>query len=111
MTNFMHLKIGIITISLLAAALAWTPFVDAAPGKPSASKDISDLNGDSVVDLDDLVDASEIARRLGVKRPQVVHDWRRRHDDFPEPVAHLGNGHIWLWPEVKRWARSTGRLG
>jgi predicted DNA-binding transcriptional regulator AlpA len=61
------------------------------------------------VDLDDLVDATEIARRLNVKRPQVVHDWRRRHEDFPEPVAFLGNAHVWLWPDVEKWARSTGR--
>jgi predicted DNA-binding transcriptional regulator AlpA len=62
------------------------------------------------VDLNDLVDATEIARRLNVKRPQVVHDWRRRHGEFPEPVAFLGNSHVWLWPEVKSWAKSTGRI-
>jgi predicted DNA-binding transcriptional regulator AlpA len=62
------------------------------------------------VDIEDLVDATEIAHRLGVKRPQVVHDWRRRHEDFPAPVAHLGNGNVWIWPEVASWARATGRL-
>jgi hypothetical protein len=61
------------------------------------------------VDLDNLVDASTIAARLGVGRPQVVHDWRRRHPDFPQPVLRLANVHIWLWPEVERWARTTGR--
>ena len=61
------------------------------------------------VDVDDLVDAAEIARRLGVKRPQVVHDWRRRHDDFPQPVTHLGNSYVWLWPEINHWAIATGR--
>ncbi|MEZ5140672.1 MAG: hypothetical protein R2702_06650 [Acidimicrobiales bacterium] len=62
------------------------------------------------VDLDDLVDASEIARRLGVARPQVVHDWRRRHPDFPAPVKRLANIHIWLWPDVEFWAKKTDRL-
>ena len=62
------------------------------------------------VDLDDLVDASEIAKRLSVARPQVVHDWRRRHADFPKPVKRLANVHIWLWSEVEPWARRTGRL-
>ena len=62
------------------------------------------------VDLDDLVDTSEIARRLGVGRPQVVHDWRRRHADFPQPVLRIANVHLWLWPEVAAWARTTGRL-
>ena len=57
-----------------------------------------------------LVGASEIAARLAVKRPQVVHDWRRRHDDFPEPVAKLRTALIWYWPDVEAWARMTGRL-
>ena len=63
------------------------------------------------VDIDDLVDAVEIARRIGVARPQVIHDWRRRHEDFPKPVARFGNAHVWLWQDVERWALSTGRLG
>ena len=62
------------------------------------------------IDTDNLVGASEIAARLGVKRPQVVHDWRRRYDDFPEPVAHLRQALVWSWPDVERWARATGRL-
>jgi predicted DNA-binding transcriptional regulator AlpA len=62
------------------------------------------------VDIDDLVDAVEIAHRTGVGRPQVVHDWRRRHAAFPKPVARYGNAHVWLWPDVESWALSTGRL-
>ena len=49
-------------------------------------------------------------KRLGVKRPQVVHDWRRRHDGFPEPVATLKTAMIWYWPHVEAWARETGRI-
>lgn len=63
------------------------------------------------IDAEHLVGAAEIATRLGVKRPQVVHDWRRRYEDFPEPVAHLRQALVWNWPDVERWARSTGRLG
>lgn len=63
------------------------------------------------VDLDEIVGASEIAARLGVKRPGVVHDWRRRHAEFPQPVKTLEAGHLWLWSDVERWARRTGRLG
>jgi len=62
------------------------------------------------IDVDQLVGAAEIAQRLGVKRPQVVHDWRRRHADFPEPVAVLEQAMVWSWPDVARWARKTGRL-
>jgi hypothetical protein len=57
-----------------------------------------------------LVGAAEIAERLGVARPQVVHDWRRRHPDFPQPVAQLRQALVWAWPDIEKWARRTGRL-
>ena len=62
------------------------------------------------VDVNDLVGAFEIAQRLGVARSQVVHEWRRRHRDFPEPVATLKPALIWDWREVEHWARKSGRL-
>jgi predicted DNA-binding transcriptional regulator AlpA len=63
-----------------------------------------------MVDADDLVGAAEVAERLDVSRPQVVHMWRRRHPEFPAPVAQLAMGLVWAWPDVERWARGTGRL-
>lgn len=57
---------------------------------------------------DELVGVAEIAERLGVGT-SVVHDWRRRHDAFPEPEVRLRMGLIWIWADVERWARSTGR--
>lgn len=62
------------------------------------------------VAVQDLVGAHEIAERLGVARPQVVHDWRRRHADFPQPIAQLKTALIWEWTEVEKWAVKTGRL-
>jgi len=62
------------------------------------------------VDVEQLVGAAEIAARLGVGKSTVVHDWRRRHPDFPKPVAHLKTALIWDWPDVEAWARATGRL-
>ena len=59
--------------------------------------------------MDQLVGAAEIADRLGVQRPQVVHSWRARHNDFPAPVAQLRTALVWYWPDVERWARATGR--
>ncbi len=59
--------------------------------------------------MGELVGAAEIASRLHVAR-QVVHQWRQRHDDFPEPVAVLKQAMIWAWPDVEKWARKTGRL-
>lgn len=60
--------------------------------------------------MDQLVGVTEIAERLGVKAASRVHDWRRRYQDFPAPVAKLAMGLVWYWPEVERWARRTGRL-
>jgi predicted DNA-binding transcriptional regulator AlpA len=51
-----------------------------------------------------------IAQRLVVTRPQVVHEWRRRHADFPEPVASLKTTLIWSLAEIEAWAKKTGRL-
>ncbi len=59
---------------------------------------------------DDLVGAAEIADRLGLAQAQTVHSWRRRYTDFPAPVAQLRTALIWNWPDVERWAVSTGRL-
>ncbi len=63
------------------------------------------------VEVTDLVGAHEIAQRLGVARPQVIHEWRRRHADFPQPIATLVTAMIWDWKDIERWARSTGRGG
>lgn len=62
------------------------------------------------LDVEQLVGTVEIAEKLGVKRIQRVHDWRRRYEDFPAPVATLSGVMIWNWPEIERWAKRTGRL-
>jgi len=51
------------------------------------------------VDDNDLVDAEEIARRMGLARPQAVYTWRRRNADFPEPVAVTT---VWRWGDVRK---------
>lgn len=61
------------------------------------------------LDADDLVGAAEIAERLGLAQVQTVHTWRRRYEDFPEPVARLKQALIWSWPDVERWAIESGR--
>jgi len=61
------------------------------------------------IDVDHLVGAAEIAERLGVKRPHLIHDWRRRYPEFPEPVLVLKGTLIWDWKDIERWAIATGR--
>lgn len=57
----------------------------------------------------DPVGVHEIAERLGVTR-FAVYRWRERHDDFPDPRWVVHGGPAWDWPDVARWAISTGRL-
>ena len=56
----------------------------------------------------DLVSVAEIATRAA--RPvNTVQSWRRRHDDFPPPVASLATGPVWTWPVVERWINTRAR--
>lgn len=68
------------------------------------------MNRDRKVKVSDLVSATEIAERLELSKPQVVHVWRTRHADFPEPVYMSDRVLIWAWPDIEKWARASGRL-
>ena len=61
------------------------------------------------IDPKDIVGAHEIAERLGLSFPNVVHNWRSRHADFPKPIAELTAGVLWDWNDVKTWLRATNR--
>jgi predicted nucleic acid-binding protein len=56
----------------------------------------------------DLVSVSEIAARAG-RSVNTIQSWRRRHHDFPTPVAALAAGPIWVWPGVERWIAAHAR--
>ncbi|MGH9165313.1 MAG: hypothetical protein ACRDZW_07380 [Acidimicrobiales bacterium] len=66
------------------------------------------------VDVDLLVGAGEIVRRLGLKRVQELHYYRRSDPTFPPAVFRVaearGGAHVWYWPDIERWARRKGRL-
>jgi hypothetical protein len=68
------------------------------------------MAGARKVAVDELVGAAEIARRLKLRGRSAIADWRRRHPDFPQPVAELEMGNVWAWPDVEKWAKETGRL-
>ena len=66
--------------------------------------------GTEVTEESELVSVSEIAARA--RRPiSTIQSWRRRHHDFPVPVASLAAGPVWTWPVVERWIddRTTRR--
>lgn len=50
----------------------------------------------------EIVSVTEIAQRHGTT-PGTVHSWRRRHQDFPAPLAALATGPVWRWDEVSAW--------
>lgn len=57
-----------------------------------------------------LVGAHEISERLGLSHTQSVHTIRKRHKDFPVPVATLKTAMIWDWRDIEKWAKETGRI-
>lgn len=57
------------------------------------------------VKVSDLVAASEVADRLGVRR-STVSNWRARHSNFPEPVFRSN----YRWSDVVAWLTATGRV-
>ena len=64
-----------------------------------------------MLELEDLIDAAEVAALLGVSGPNVIAVYRRRHDDFPEPVLIKSSGKcmLWLRQDVVAWAGAHPR--
>ena len=62
-------------------------------------------------DLDDLIDAGEVASVLHLARRQAVSTYRRRYDDFPEPVLTKNSGKCDLWSRraITAWAATRVR--
>jgi hypothetical protein len=50
----------------------------------------------------DLVDATEIARRLNLRHRSVVLDWRLHRFHFPAPVMRRRT-YLWRWSDVEEW--------
>ncbi|RVX42768.1 type I restriction-modification system DNA methylase subunit [Nonomuraea polychroma] len=58
---------------------------------------------------DAVVAAADIARMAGVGRP-AVSNWRRRFQDFPEPVGGTSSNPLFSLAEVEVWLRDQGKL-
>ncbi len=59
------------------------------------------------VDVDDLLDASQVAEVLGLSSPSAVSVYHRRYEDFPAPVLAPASGRCQFWhrADVDAWAR------
>lgn len=58
------------------------------------------------VDVDDLVDAREVAAILGLTHPNTVHQYQARYPEMPRPVYVPGarRAQLWLRSEMVAWA-------
>lgn len=65
------------------------------------------------VALEDLIDAHDVARILGLSHRNTVSLYMRRYPDMPRPVLDLGRGRpsLWLRPEIERWHARQAVLG
>ncbi|WP_329090840.1 HsdM family class I SAM-dependent methyltransferase [Streptosporangium sp. NBC_01469] len=54
------------------------------------------------------VNAGDIARLAGVGRA-AVSNWRRRHEDFPQPVGGTTSSPLFSLPEIAVWLRANGK--
>ena len=63
------------------------------------------------VDPAELVDAHVVASILGLSSPSAVSVYRKRYDDFPQPVVDMGKGRCLLWHRqyVERWRAGRGK--
>jgi hypothetical protein len=65
-----------------------------------------------MVDVDDLIDAQEVARLLGLKHRTSVATYQRRYPLMPRPVVDLSASRtrLWLRSEVAEWEKQTRLL-
>ena len=63
-----------------------------------------------IVDVDDLISASEVAEILGLAHYNSVTTYLRRYEDFPQPVIDKSGGRIRLWLRsgIEAWDRDRG---
>lgn len=61
-----------------------------------------------MVDVDDLVDAHDVAAMLGLAQPNTVHQYQRRYADMPKPIYQPGGrrASLWLRSEIEAWNRA-----
>jgi predicted DNA-binding transcriptional regulator AlpA len=64
------------------------------------------------VNVDDLLDANEVAELLGLSSNSSVSTYRARYDDFPAPIVQKSSKKcvLWLRPDIERWAAHRAKL-
>lgn len=59
------------------------------------------------IDIDELIDATDVAEIVGLAQSNSVYVYQRRYPDMPRPVLDRGpsRAKLWLRPEIEAWAR------
>jgi SAM-dependent methyltransferase len=58
--------------------------------------------------MDETVNAGDIARLVDVGRA-AVSNWRKRYDDFPQPVGGTASSPLFSLQQVEEWLRRNGK--
>jgi predicted DNA-binding transcriptional regulator AlpA len=63
------------------------------------------------VDIEDLLDAGQVAELLGLSHRNAITLYQRRYEDMPRPIVIRNSGRtcLWLRGEIAAWAKQTGR--
>lgn len=63
------------------------------------------------IDIDDLIDATDVAEIIGLAQSNSVYVYQRRYPDMPRPVLDRGpsRAKLWLRPEIEAWTRRRGK--
>ena len=63
-----------------------------------------------LVATEDLIDAQEVARLLGLSQRNSVSLYLKKYTDMPRPVIDLGPNRprLWLRPEIESWLVRRG---
>ena len=56
-----------------------------------------------IVDTDDLLDSTEVAKMTGLSSRGAVAVYLARYPDFPRPVLHKARCQLWLRADIERW--------
>jgi predicted DNA-binding transcriptional regulator AlpA len=65
------------------------------------------------IDVDDMIDAADVAKILGLANQKSVHVYAARYADMPKPVLDRGprRAKLWLRSEVLAWQRRRSSEG
>ncbi|HQZ35359.1 MAG TPA: hypothetical protein PK020_13115 [Ilumatobacteraceae bacterium] len=63
------------------------------------------------MEVDDLLDAAQVADLIGLSSRKSISTYRRRYPDFPEPVLVRERCIFWHRPDVMAWLRARHSAG